>query len=154
MSNVTNSVIEEMKSELLERLNDKDEKIHTVLTQTQAFLCETISAFSWILGSFIRVMLIAIVFFFLILSPEVLVDIRSASDESILSLVDTIISFGWTMVIMMTVFSFALGRRRFRNIQKEKEQAIHERVEFVADVAVIAEEILHRHELIDLGEEK
>lgn len=154
MSSITNSVVEEMKTELLESLNDKDEKYDTWWIQCKEVAATTFYIFTRYIGLFAHCILGLFVLGFIFLDIETIDQLRNISNEELAKGVDAILNLSFIISMFFLCISIAIGRIRYINVRTEKEKAIRARASFVADVGNIAEEILYRHKLIDLDENK
>lgn len=154
MSNVTASVIEEMKSELTEQLNDRDEKIDTGIEQAKAVFQIAWTVVSRAVTYYFQVMVLSVVLGMVVLDAEMLDTLRQASNVDILSMVNTFSSISIVIASVGLFFSFLRRRFQLRLIRQEKEEAISNKLQFVDEVGTVVEEILHRHGVINLGESK
>lgn len=154
MNHATRSVLDEMENELVQQLDDTDEKVDTWTHQAKELLSTVFRIINCYLSGFFLsiLMLVALSLVFL---PSETVDFlynvqRDEALETIRLYTNTsqILAFGWM------IFNIVTSRIRFVSIKQLKQNAIHERVRRTKEIIEVTEEVMFRHGLIKIEDKQ
>ncbi len=154
MNYATRSVLDEMESELLASLEDREERIDTWSAQAKHILSTLYQIVACYLSGFIRCLTLFFVISFALMPTEMISFITTASGEQIKIENNTVIFLAHLFAFFWVIFNVCTRKICFVSINRLKREAITQRVKEAKQIVEIAEEVLVRHELISIEDKR